>query len=334
LLCALQLALPALTQTQANPPGAGGDSPIDIQANEQEFAGDTVLINGNVKVMYKDCTIYSPQATLIRTPDGQPKLAIFKGHPHLVQGANKMDADTLEFEIATGQIIADGHSHSEVASEGDDDKKDDKKDDSKDKISTKSDDTADKSKNGGTGSDDTADKSKGGGTGSDDTADKSKDGGTGSDDTADKSKNGGTGSDTTIAVASSTAASKSKQKVQKSMKGTAPKMIITDADHLEYVQAGGKFEAQGHVYMKTGDIVVHSDKVQLMYGADNRPEAAIFAGNVSATRFDNNTLADNMTYFLSTQKLQATGNVRSKVIQKNNPKKGGPANGLKTTEQT
>ena len=292
LLCALQLALPALTQTQANPPGAGGDSPIDIQANEQEFAGDTVLINGNVKVMYKDCTIYSPQATLIRTPDGQPKLAIFKGHPHLVQGANKMDADTLEFEIATGQIIADGHSHSEVASEGDDDKKDDKKDDSKDKISTKS------------------------------------------DDTADKSKNGGTGSDTTIAVASSTAASKSKQKVQKSMKGTAPKMIITDADHLEYVQAGGKFEAQGHVYMKTGDIVVHSDKVQLMYGADNRPEAAIFAGNVSATRFDNNTLADNMTYFLSTQKLQATGNVRSKVIQKNNPKKGGPANGLKTTEQT
>jgi lipopolysaccharide export system protein LptA len=53
----------------------------------------------------------------------------------------------------------------------------------------------------------------------------------------------------------------------------------------------------------------------MAYGIDNRPEAAIFNGHVSATQGTNNTQSDSMTYFLNTKRLQATGHVRSKVIQ-------------------
>ena len=83
----------------------------------------------------------------------------------------------------------------------------------------------------------------------------------------------------------------------------------------------------GHVHVKHADITVRADKLNLVYGTDNKPETALFSGNVFATQFDNMTEADNMIYSLSTQRLQATGNVRSKVIQKNtdDPKKGGPS---------
>ncbi len=293
-LCAMQLALPVSVQAQGGAPAAGGDKPIDIQANEQEFAGDTVIAKGKVRVVYKDTIITGPQATLIRNPDGQAKTAIFKGHPHMINGVNRMDADTLQFEVATGQIIADGHSHSEVSAKGDDDQKDDAKEDDGKKASA----------------------TKAGGT----------DG-----EVSDKSKEGGTESDTT-AVASASGASKPKKKQgqDKPTKASAAEMIVTDADHQEYSKEGGKFEAQGNVHLRTGDIVVRSDNMHLMYGTDNKPEAALFHGNVNATQFDNNTLADNMTYFLTTQRLQATGHVHSKVIQKNDPKKGGPSS-FKTT---
>jgi lipopolysaccharide export system protein LptA len=288
-LCASQLTLPIWAQAQGAMPAGGGDKPIDIQANEQEFAGDTVIARGNVKVIYKDTIITGPQATLVRTSDGQAKTAIFKGHPHMINGTNRMDADMLQFEVGTGQIIADGHSHSEVSAKGDDDQKDDAKQDDSKKKST--------AKTGEPGSD-----------------------------VSDNSKDGGTESDTTAVASAAGAAKAKKKKQEKSTKATAPEMIVTDADHQEYSKEGGKFEAQGHVHLTTGDIVVHSDKMQLMYGTDNKPEAALFNGNVNATQFDNNTLADNMTYFLTTQRMQATGHVRSKVIQKNDPKKGGPAN--------
>jgi lipopolysaccharide export system protein LptA len=110
-------------------------------------------------------------------------------------------------------------------------------------------------------------------------------------------------------------------------------MIITDADHQDYAKDGGKFSAHGHVHLKTGDINVHSDKLQLVYGTDNKPEAAVFNGNVDAMQFENNTKSDMMTYYLSTQRLQATGNVKSRVIQKKEePKKGGPAPALRTSD--
>lgn len=102
--------------------------------------------------------------------------------------------------------------------------------------------------------------------------------------------------------------------------------IITDSDKQEYDQATGRFEAIGHVNVKHGDINVKADKLQLVYGADNKPETAVFTGNVTATQNKNSTAADNITYSLTTRRLQATGNVRSKVIQekKETAKKPGP----------
>ncbi len=91
--------------------------------------------------------------------------------------------------------------------------------------------------------------------------------------------------------------------------------IITDSDRQEYDQATGKFDAMGHVKVVHGDIVVHSDKLQLVYGTNNKPETAVFTGTVVATQNKNTTQADQMTYSLTTKRLQASGNVRSKVIQ-------------------
>jgi hypothetical protein len=60
--------------------------------------------------------LLSPHFTAIPAT-GQPQRAIFTGHPRLTQGPNKIDADTLTFEMASSRIIAEGHSHSEVINE-------------------------------------------------------------------------------------------------------------------------------------------------------------------------------------------------------------------------
>ena len=64
-------------------PGAPLDpnapQPIDIVANEQEFAGDQVIAKGNVRVTSKGTVITAPLATLFRDPQGQPQLAVFTG---------------------------------------------------------------------------------------------------------------------------------------------------------------------------------------------------------------------------------------------------------------
>lgn len=109
-------------------------------------------------------------------------------------------------------------------------------------------------------------------------------------------------------------------KVQKAGTAQAPEKIITDADHQEYDRSQDKFEAVGHVKVIHGDIVVRSQKLQLVYGTDKKPETAIFTGSVIAQQGQNNTCADAITYSLTTKRLQATGHVKSKVIQ---PKKEG-----------
>lgn len=100
--------------------------------------------------------------------------------------------------------------------------------------------------------------------------------------------------------------------------------IITDADRQEYDQSTGRFDAMGHVKVTHGDIIVHSDKLQLVYGSNNKPETAVFTGNVVASQAKNTTSADQMTYSLITKRLQATGNVRSKVIQEKKDVKKAP----------
>lgn len=222
----------------------GAAGPIDIRANEQEFAENQVIAKGNVKVTYKDSIIYAPLATLYRDPTGQPQRAVFTGHPHLTQGNNKIDADNLTFEMANAKIVASGHAHSEVISES---KPEEKK----------------------------ADGTVAGGT---------------ANPTSDLTKElGGKGG-----------------KVEK---------IITDSDRQEYDRNTGKFEAMGNVRVQHGEIVVKSDKLQLIYGLDNKPEAAVFTGGVHAIQGKNSTESDSMTYTLATKRLQATGHVKSTVIQ-------------------
>ncbi len=207
----------------APPAGDGNQQPVDIQAAEQEFLGDRVLAKGNVRVVYKDSVITGPEATLFKDATGQMQRAIFTGHPHLVQTQSKMDADILTFEIATEEIVADGHAHSEVSSEDD-------------------------------------------------------------------------------------ASTKPQAQVKSNM-------IFTDSEHQEYDHGTGKFTARGHVHVIHDDIDAKSDKLQMVYGTDNKPETAIFTGNADAKQNSNVTKADQITYYLHTKRLQASGHVQSKVIQ-------------------
>lgn len=223
-------------QDPAQPEVSG---PVDIQANEQEFVGDTVNAKGNVHVKYKDTLIIAPQATLLRNGGGSPQSAVFIGHPRLIQGKNTIDAEKLTFDIVHHNILAEGNAHSEV-------------------ISSDSD-----------------------------------------DDQPIASGKGGKPAAAKLAAA----------------KPATVERIITDADRQAYDQEADSFEASGHVRVLHGDIKVTSNKLKLVYGSNKKPETALFNGNVLALQGKNTTQSDDMTYSLTTRRLQATGHVRSKVIQ-------------------
>lgn len=288
------VAPPAVAQAPAAMPGAAPASgPIDIVANEQEFAGDHVIAKGNVRVIFKDSIIVAPLATLYRDPaTGQPQRAIFTGHPRLTQGTNKIDADTLTFEMATSKIIADGHSHSEVINE----------------PAPPPEAAQDASKNA----------TKAGAPAK--VAKANTDEETGEE--GDEEKPAKVAASTNAGSAGGAGLAGD----------TAPSKIITDADRQEYDRASGKFEAYGNVRVNAGDIKVTSDTLKMAYGVDTRPESAIFTGHVSATQGQNNTQSDHMTYFLNTKRLQATGHVKSKVIQTGNKSGGGSAPAPKADE--
>ncbi|MBX9770536.1 MAG: hypothetical protein K2X29_04155 [Candidatus Obscuribacterales bacterium] len=239
----LSLASPACFAQEM--PGAAISGPVDIQAQEQEFAQDHVVAKGAVRVVYKESIINAPQAIMYKDATGNLRSAVFTGHPNLVQGNSKLDADTITFEMLSQKVLAEGHAHSEVISSGDP-KKEGKSDANK-----------------------------------------------------------------------SMAINLSGGKPVEKPAGTVER-IITDSDKQEYDQGSGKFIAIGHVHVKNGDITASADKLQLMYGVDKKPETAIFTGNAVATQNRNSTSADSITYFMSTKRLQATGHVKSQVIQ---PKK-------------
>lgn len=235
-------------------PDVGAAGPIDIRANEQEFAENQVIAKGNVRVTYKDSVVFAPLATLFRDAGGNPQKAVFTGHPKLTQGDNKIDADTLIFEMANSKIIATGNAHSEVLSSG---------------------------------------------------------GAGGAADASAASKTPNLSDELSGLTKVSTAPVAAKPE--------KPEKIVTDSDRQEYDRTTGKFEAMGHVRVQHGEILVKADKLQLIYGLDNKPEAAVFSGNVNAMQGKNSTLADNMTYSLATRRLQATGRVKSTVIQEQKP---------------
>lgn len=118
--------IPYLVQPAAYcaPAPATASGPVDIQANEQEFAADEVIAKGNVRIKYKDSTVYAPVAHLFKDASGNPQKAVFSGHPRLVQGNSKMDAEDMTFEISTSKVLAVGRAHSEVVNDsgGDSDK--------------------------------------------------------------------------------------------------------------------------------------------------------------------------------------------------------------------
>ncbi|PWT97967.1 MAG: hypothetical protein C5B53_07290 [Candidatus Melainabacteria bacterium] len=283
------------TRAQAPPPATPqATGPIDIQASEQDFADDLVIAKGNVRVKYKDSLILAPMATLYRDQAGQPQKAIFTGHPTLTNADSKMNADTLIFEIANSKIIAQGHAHSEVISKGDTDTE----------ITPK---TSSKSKNAkqpfkwpqaGDEND--------GATASNDKQ---------SDNSASTTV-ASSGTDTATGEATSSHGGK---KADKADKNGPPEKIVTDSEVQEYDKVSGHFDAVGHVHCTHSDMSVFSEKLQLVYGTDNKPETALFSGHVSAFQGKNNTQADMVTYYLSTKRLQATGNVHSKVIQEKPP---------------
>jgi lipopolysaccharide export system protein LptA len=250
----------ASAQMIGAPGGPGGSGPIDITAEEQEFSGDAVIARGHVRVLYKDSTILAPQATLFRDAGGNPNKAIFTGHPRLIQGSNKIDAEKLTFEIAINKIVAEGNAHSEV---------DVPEDENKTPAVAATPVTAPPKP--------------------------------AVEDDEDEDE-----TPAPAPVASAPAAPAKKKGGEK---------IITDADRQEYDSSTGRFDAIGHVRVNHGDIKVLADKLQLVYGANNKPETALFTGHVTASQNRNSTSADAITYSLSTKRMQATGNVKSKVIQ-------------------
>ena len=256
------------------PPAAApvASGPIDITADEQEFATDSVIARGAVRVVYKDSIITAPLATLYKDETGNPNRAVFTGHPQLTQAHSKIDANMLTMELQKSKILAVGGAHSEV--DIPEDEKDNgltapKKDDAKKPAAAVAAKPAD----------------------SDD------------DDGDNKAAVA-----TTPAPAGDKAASKAADKpVEK---------IITDSDRQEFDQASGRFDCFGNVKVINGDMLIHAEKMQVIYGAtSNKPETCLFTGHVIATQGKNTTYADNINYSLSTKRLQASGNVKSKVIQ-------------------
>lgn len=207
---------------------AGGGN-IDIKADEQEFAEDRMIARGKVCVVKGDTVVYAPVATLYKDAAGQPERAVFTGHPRLSQGQNKINADTLTFQIKSSVIVAEGHAHSEVTSVTEEKEKDPEGNEEKTKKTSQT--------------------------------------------------------------------------------------VITDSNRQEFEQATGRFEAKGNVRVVTQDVVVNSDHMKLVYGTNRKAEAAIFTGAVKARQLKNLTEADTMTYYFNTQRLQATGHVRSRVVE-------------------
>lgn len=286
LLAATVALNPMIALAQEMAPASG---PIDIVADEQEFGEDRVIARGKVKVVHGDTIIRAPIATLFRDEAGQPKLAIFTGSPTLVQGTNSIRANKLTFDIKAAKILAEGNAHSEVISNSMD---------------------ADQKPAPAAGGKGAAAKKQ---PPKKPTPDDEMEPDLPPDD--EKAQDNGDPKDPNPNPPKAQQQGESK-----------PQKIITDSDKQEFERTSGKFEAHGNVRVTTQGINVRSNHLRLLYGADQKAEAVVFTGDVTAKRDANVTQADVMTYFLTTQRLQATGHVKSRVVQEKaaGPKKGGP----------
>lgn len=316
--CFVQAAL-FVFSGYAQTPAVQTSAPVDIQATEEEFLDDQVVAKGNVKVTYKDSIVHAPMARLFRDPEGQPQRAVFVGHSVLVQGDSTIMGDTLIFEISSSKVIAQGNAHSEVVSAGGDDSnsstagKGGAAASSKPATNSQADQSAlNQTKTGLT----RGSQAKGAQAGKADF--KWPHEGDENDQaiTAEKTNNKADQDSTNTGAAAGDSARQPSPKSKKTPTNGQAEKLITDSDLQEYEKESGKFDASGHVHVINGDISIYADKLRLVYGTDGKPETALFTGHVDATRNANNTKSDLMTYYLVTKRLQATGNVRSKVIEK------------------
>ncbi len=294
-LVSVQVPLTAMAQPTATPaaPAAAGGAGIDIKAEEQEFSDGSIIARGHVRVLYQDTVVVAPVATLYRDAvTGQPQRAVFTGHPHLVQGNNKIDADVLTFEMATSKVIAEGHAHSEVENAA-----------PPEPVATP---VTPMPTIAGAKLKKVAPANSAEAALAQAAATRGPLAQQGDSDTKIHAGAADAGGSSTTTAAVGAPANE------------GPTTIITDSDKQIYERSAGQFEAIGHVKVKAGDIDVISDHLRMAYGIDRKPEAAVFTGHANATQGQNNTQSDTMTYFLNTKRLQATGHVRSKVIQSGN----------------
>ncbi len=301
----------------AQAPVAQTSAPVDIQATEEEFADDQVIARGNVKVTYKDSVVHAPMARLFRDAEGQPQRAVFVGHSTLVQGDSTIMGDTLIFEISSSKVVAQGNAHSEVVSASDDSSPSTPGSSSSEKSKSL---TANQNMPASAPNKTIQTKSTQAKGSSGNKADfKWPQAGDENDVTMSASENSNNDGQNTPASTTSQSDNLTGAPASASKKPPATgkvEKIITDSDVQEYEKESGKFDANGHVHVVNGDISIFADKLRLVYGTDGKPETALFSGHVDATRNSNNTKSDLMTYYLVTKRLQATGNVRSKVIEK------------------
>jgi lipopolysaccharide export system protein LptA len=263
-------------------------APVDIVADEQEFATDAVIAKGKVRVVYKDSTILAPLATLYKDETGNPNRAVFTGHPRLTQPHSKIDANMLTMELQKSKILAVGGAHSEV------DIPEDEKDNGLTSPAKKTDSKMPAPPNVLDKGEKTVAKAE-----SDD------------EDKPATSAENTPGTASSDSTAGSPAAGKKEGGADK-----PPEKIITDSERQEFDQANGRFDCIGKVHVINGDMIIDAEKMQVIYGAvSNKPETCLFTGSVVAKQGKNTTYADFINYSLSTKRLQASGNVKSKVIQ-------------------
>ena len=314
-LSLLQSGAMTLRSFAAEVAAPGMSTPVDIQAAEEEFADDQVIAKGNVKVTYKDSVVHAPMARLFRDAEGQPQRAVFVGHSVLVQGDSTIMGDTLVFEISTSRVVAQGNAHSEVVSSNDDaNSSTPASSKTLPSLGAPAATSATKSKSNApkTATAKAPQAKSGAGKAGFQWPHEGDENDIAASPTAAQNNTNDAAGSSDTEHSTSTGESSSKKPV---VEGHVEK-IITDSDLQEYEKESGKFDASGHVHVINGDISIYADKLRLVYGTDGKPETALFTGNVDATRNSNNTKADLMTYYLVTKRLQATGNVRSKVIEK------------------
>jgi LPS export ABC transporter protein LptC len=92
-----------------------------ILSNTQTLIANQIIINetglvkanGGVNVKTENMNCFSDNLVIKPNATKSPQTAIFTGHPHIIQGANTIYADTITYDFATKRAQIIGNVHSE-----------------------------------------------------------------------------------------------------------------------------------------------------------------------------------------------------------------------------